>query len=147
MKIPHIICGLISIVIGGFFYFLTFNFPELETTEVGPAFLPRVYCGLLIIFCVILFIQGLIEKGKEKTEEKTLGYALASMGIVLLYVWILPIVGFYISTLLTIFSLLLFSRVRSKLILISIPIGSVLFVFIVFEKLLKVSIPLGSLFS
>ena len=146
MKIPHITSGIVSIFIGGFFYFLTMDFPELKNNELGPAFLPRIYCGLLIIFGLILFIQGLLDKNKEAEKVKTFGYALMSMAIVFLYILVLPYVGFYISTVLAMLGLLIFSKVRRVLLLVSVPIGAVLFVYLVFELMLKVQIPKGSLF-
>lgn len=141
------ILGVIVIIIAGFFYAMTFDFPNLNTNDTGPAFLPRIYCGLLVLFGVILFIQGMRDKKEQEEKEKTLGYALASMGIVLVYIIVMPIIGFYIATVLMILGLLMFSKVRSKVILVTIPLGTVLFIFIVFVKLLKVSIPVGTLFS
>lgn len=146
MKVPHIASGIVSIFIGGFFYFLTMDFPELNNTETGPAFLPRIYCGLLVVFGLILFIQGILDKNKEVKKEKTFLFALLSMGIVCLYIVVMPYVGFYISTALTLVALLLFSKIRSILTLVSVPVGALLFVYVVFELLLKVQIPSGSLF-
>jgi cell division protein FtsW (lipid II flippase) len=122
------------------------DFPELKNNELGPAFLPRIYCGLLIIFGLILFIQGLLDKNKEAEKVKTFGYALMSMVIVFLYILVLPYIGFYISTVFAMLGLLLFSKVRRVLLLVSVPIGAVLFVYLVFELMLKVQIPKGSLF-
>ena len=146
MRIQNMICGMSILILGGFFYALTFDFPQLSAKDPGPAFMPRIYCGLLILFGLIVFIRGILDKNKKEEQEKTFRYAIASMGIVLLYIIAMPIVGFNISTLFLVFSLLLFSKVRSKITLISIPIGTVLFIYIVFVKLLKVSIPVGSLF-
>ncbi|WOV88094.1 tripartite tricarboxylate transporter TctB family protein [Sporosarcina oncorhynchi] len=147
MKVAHITSGIISIFIGGFFYYLTLDFPETKSTDTGAAFMPRIYCGLLIVFGLILFIQGLLDKNKVERIDRTIGYALISMAIVLAYVLTMPYIGFYISTALTIFGLLLFSKVRKVSTLVSVPLGAILFVYIVFGILLKVSIPLGSLFS
>lgn len=150
LKIANIASGIVSIVIGGFFYFLTFGFPEIETDLLGPDFLPRLYCFLLIFFGLILVIQGVIKKySDEETgiqRSKTIGYALSSMAIVFLYIIILPYIGFYISTVLAMSALLYFSKIRKPLVLVGVPLGVALFIFIVFEKLLKVQVPMGSLF-
>jgi len=146
MRIPNMICGISILLLGSLFYALTFDFPQLNANDPGPAFMPRIYCGLLILFGLIIFIQGILDKSKKEEKENTFRYAFASMGIVLLYIIVMPFIGFNISTFFLVLILLLFSKVRSKVILISIPIGTVLFIFIIFEKLLKVSIPTGSLF-
>ncbi|GKV64833.1 MULTISPECIES: tripartite tricarboxylate transporter TctB family protein [unclassified Sporosarcina] len=148
MKIPHIVSGIISICLGSLFYYLTLDFPEPNAADTGAAFLPRIYCGLLILFGVILLIQGLRDRTKETAKGfQTVKYALITMVIVLMYILIIPYIGFYIATVFTIFGLLFFSKVRKTITLVSVPIGAVLFIFLVFEKLLKVTIPLGSLFS
>ncbi|WP_246603009.1 tripartite tricarboxylate transporter TctB family protein [Sporosarcina aquimarina] len=146
MKVPHITSGIISICLGGLFYYLTLDFPKLNTADTGAAFLPRIYCGLLILFGIILLIQGIRDHSKNEESSQTVRYALISMVIVLAYILVIPYIGFYVSTALTIFSLLFFSKVRKAVTLVSVPLGAVLFVFLVFEKLLKVSIPMGSLF-
>lgn len=147
MKKPNYISGLIVIIIAGFFYSLTFDFPKLDNQIIGAEFMPRVYCILLLILGCLLLIQGFRNKKEENDEENTLKYSLGSMLAVLIYLIIIPIIGFYISTILLVFSLLVFSKVRNKIILIVIPIGTSLFIFIFFQMLLNVSIPLGSLFS
>lgn len=147
MKVPHIVSGIISICLGSLFYYFTLDFPELKTTDTGAAFLPRIYSGLLILFGVILLIQGLRDRTETAKGVQTVKFALITMVIVLAYILIIPYIGFYIATVLTIFGLLFFSRVRKAITLICVPIGAVLFIFLVFEKLLKVTIPMGSLFS
>lgn len=134
-------------MIAGFFYSLTFQFPETATQDVGPAFMPRVYCGLIVLLGGLLIIQGFRDQSKKEGTERTIGYALATMGFVLLYLILIPYLGFYLSTALFVFALLVFSKVRNKMALISVSLGTPLFIFVVFEKLLKVAIPLGSLFS
>lgn len=147
MRIPNLVSGILTISLAGFFYSKTFNFPQLQTQELGAEFMPRVYCTLLIILGGILIIQGLRDKSEKNQKENTMGYAVMTMLIVLVYLVIIPLLGFYISTVLVVFGLLVFSKVRNKIILFTIPIGTILFIFIFFQKLLKVSIPLGSLFS
>lgn len=150
LKIANIASGIVSIVIGGLFYFLTFSFPKIETDVLGPDFLPRFYCILLILFGLILVIQGVIKKNSNEETEiqrgKTVGYALSSMAIVFLYIIVLPYIGFYISTVLAMVALLYFSKIRKLPVLVGVPLAVALFVFIIFEKLLKVPVPTGSLF-
>jgi putative tricarboxylic transport membrane protein len=147
MKIPNIICGFIIMLVGGFFYTQTYQFQEVNVAEIGPSIMPRIYCGILVLLGGILVIQGFLTKIVKEEQENTMGYAVASMGFVLIYLLLIPFAGFYISTALLVLGLLLFSKVRNYVLLITIPLGTVLFVYICFERLLRVAIPLGSLFS
>lgn len=147
MKIPNYIGGILTIILAGFFYSRTFNFPNLQAQDIGAAFMPRVYCILLILLGGILIVQGFLDKSENSGSENTMKYAMLSMVFILVYIILVPILGFYISTLLLVLGMLLFSKVRSKVILVTIPIGTILFIFVFFQQLLKVSVPLGSLFS
>lgn len=147
MKRAELIISIIGLLVAGSFYYFTFDFPKLKMQETGPAFMPRIYCGLLLFLSMVLLVQTIIKKGKEEGKENTLPYAIASMGFILVYIVLIPFIGFYISTLLVVFGLLFFQKVRNKWALIAVPLCTAFFVFIFFEKLLKVSIPLGSLFS
>jgi putative tricarboxylic transport membrane protein len=147
VKIPNIVISIILIIVAGVFYSLTFQFPKIALQETGPAFMPRIYCGALIILGLILLIQGIKTKTTSHATESTMKFALAAMGFIFVYLVIIPVIGFYLSTVLIVFSLLLFSKVRNKIILASVSLGTALFVYVFFAKLLKVSIPLGLLFS
>ncbi|MUV37057.1 hypothetical protein JNUCC1_00863 [Lentibacillus sp. JNUCC-1] len=147
MKLSNYISGIITIVIGVFFYTLTFSFKKLGNQLIGAEFMPRVYCGLLIVLGFILLVQTYRDKSKKDEKKNTMKYALGTMVIVLLYIIVIPLVGFYLATVFTILGLLLFSKVKNKIIIFLLPIGTVAFVYVAFDKLLKVSIPIGSLFS
>ncbi|CEG22083.1 Tripartite tricarboxylate transporter TctB family protein [Planococcus massiliensis] len=147
MKKPNYISGLIIIIIAGFFYSLTFNFPKLENQLIGAEFMPRVYSVMLIILGSILLIQTFRNKEESDEQENTMKYSIGAMLFVILYVVVIPYIGFYISTFLLVLGLLLFSKVKNKILLITIPVGTSLFIFVFFQILLKVSIPMGTLFS
>lgn len=143
------ISGLISILVGSFFYYLTLDFSEIETDILGASFLPRLYSVLLIIFGVILITKKIIKSDTDRKNQsgefKGFIYGLSSMVIVFVYILILPYIGFYVATILIMLILLYFLKVRKVYILLSVSIGVALFVFVLFEKLLKVPISTGFL--
>lgn len=146
----NVISGLVSLILGGLFYILTYGFPDIETDILGPGFLPKLYSILLVIFGLILIINAIVKRKSEINEVKSTNhsflYGLASMLIVFVYILVLPYIGFYISTILVMLALLYFLKVRNYIILFSVSLGTVIFLFTIFEKLLKVPIPSGSLF-
>lgn len=149
MRIPNLSIGIVVIGIGIFFITNTLEFPELTLEPMGPAFMPRLYSILLIFLGLILAIKALREKkNQENTSvENNMKYVLLSMLIVLIYVLLIPYLGFYVSTLVFCFVFLVFSKVNNKVVLILVPIGTISLIYIFFDKILKVAIPLGSLFS
>lgn len=147
MKKPNFISAVLIILFAGFFYAQTFDFPQLDNQLIGAEFMPRFYCILLIILGGILLFQRSTEKDEGDQEESTMKYSIGAMGLVILYVIIIPFVGFYLSTILMVLGLLLFSKVKNKIVLVAIPVGTSLFIYVFFQILLKVSIPVGSLFS
>lgn len=149
MRIPNLSIGIVVIGIGIFFITNTLEFPELTLEPMGPAFMPRLYSILLIFLGLILAIKALREKkNQENTSvENNMKYVLLSMLIVLIYVLLIPYLGFYVSTLVFCFVFLVFSKVNNKIVLVSVPIGTISLIYIFFDKILKVAIPLGSLFS
>lgn len=147
MKKPNFISAVLIILFAGFFYAQTFEFPQLDNQLIGAEFMPRFYCILLIILAGILLFQSFRDKAEDVEEENTMKYSMGAMGFVILYVIIIPFIGFYISTVLMVLGLLLFSKVKNKIVLIAIPIGTSVFIYVFFQILLKVSIPVGTLFS
>lgn len=149
VRIPNLIIGIVVIGIGLFFIANTLSFPNITLEPMGPAFMPRMYGAILIFLGLILAITTLKEKKKEENEneEKNMKYVLLSMLIVLTYVLLIPYFGFYIATLAFSVVFLIFSKVYNKIVLVSVPIGTVLLIYVFFDKILKVAIPLGSLFS
>ena len=147
MKKPNFISAVLIILFAGFFYALTFDFPKLDSQLIGAETMPRFYCILLIVLGGILLIQSFRDKEEANEEESTMKYSIGAMGFVILYVIIIPFIGFYLSTIFMVLGLLLFSKVKNKIILFAIPVGTSLFIYVFFQILLKVSIPLGTLFS
>ena len=147
MKKPNYIIALLIIIVAGFFYSQTFDFPQLDNQLIGADFMPRVYCIFLIILGCILLIQTYRDKDDTDEQESTMKYSIGAMLFVILYVIVIPYIGFYISTFLLVLGLLLFSKVKNKIYLIAIPVGTSLFIYVFFQILLKVSIPMGTLFS
>ena len=147
MRLPNLIIGIVIVLVGIFFIANTLDFPDLKLEPIGPAFMPRLYSILLIFLGLILVIKALREREEKASTESNIKYALLSMLIVIVYVLLIPLVGFYISTFIFTIVFLYFSKVRSKIILISIPTGAIVFIYICFDKILKVAIPVGSLFS
>ncbi|NBI07103.1 tripartite tricarboxylate transporter TctB family protein [Senegalia massiliensis] len=147
MKKGNIVSGIIIIITSLFFYFNTSSFKKLDNQVIGADFMPKLYAILLIALGIILIIQNYKkEENKEENKESYYKYSLITMVLLLIYIIIIPILGFYSSTILLVLSLLLFSKTQNKIILITIPIATSLFIFLFFDILLNVAMPTGLIF-
>ncbi|NEU30191.1 tripartite tricarboxylate transporter TctB family protein [bacterium LRH843] len=145
MKKVNMYSGLVVILIAAIFYSMTLSFPVQAVEETGPAFIPRIYSGILIFLGILLVIQSLREKNElERVNMMTISLVI---GLVFVYVFFIQFIGFYIATFLFLVTFLWFMKVRKMAVLLGVPISVMLVVFIFFQKILVVPIPLGSLFS
>lgn len=150
MKKGKLYSGIIIILISLFFFFNTLNFRKLEGQIVGADFMPRMYALLLIFLSIVLIVQYFREKGseeyREEAEEGYSKYAFITMLMLLVYIIAINMIGFYFSTLIFTFVVLLFTQNKSKKVLFIIPPSITIAIYIFFKLLLKVSLPSGILF-
>lgn len=149
-RVGNIVIGAIAMLVSGLFFYLTFSFPVSEFQDTGPGFLPRVYCIILFFLGITLILQYVPFKEfnqgtKNKSITKELKMALKAMGLVLLYLLVIPYLGFYIATLFIVVIFLWVCGVRQVLQMILLPLGLTLFVFILFNQMLNIPIPSGML--
>jgi uncharacterized membrane protein len=107
MKKGNIIASIIVIITSLFFYFNTMNFKKLDNQIIGASFMPRFYTTLLVILSIILIIKNLSgSENKVENSKKYFRYSIITMLFILTYLIIIPVVGFYSSTILLVFTLL-----------------------------------------
>jgi putative tricarboxylic transport membrane protein len=132
--------------------------------QLGPAFWPRLILGLAI--CVCLFeigfrqftdmegMSGLLaqvtsemEKAEgaadEEQGESNPGRLIAGVILTVLYVWVMPMIGFTIATLLFTGLFIRIGGYRNTVVTAAVSVlGTLLLVFL-FMKVVYVSLPLG----
>lgn len=114
----------------------------VETTKFtqSAAMLPRITFGCIAVLSLIQLIKVL-----PKKESKTVSFSwprvLKIMGLSVAYVLLLPVLGYYIDTILYIVATMFFFRVRNKWVLICVPVGFVIFVYFIFVRVLGLNPP------
>jgi hypothetical protein len=123
----------------------------------GSAFFPKIILTIFAFFGVLVFIQG-VRKSKvynsenaKKMEEEIFSFLkiktpMAALLIVLVYVALLKILGFFSATSLFIIAFMYFYQVRSIKKIILTLIGVNVFVYLLFVLQLNVAFPKGLLF-
>lgn len=139
MKKSDIIIGAIVLGLAIFVYIETLSFPEtIMTPGIPPAsFFPRVLSGALALGGILLIVSGIRAKPEvlEAIKWKNIYRAIAGMVLMVIYVILMPHTDFFILTpLCLILPLMLIMGMRSKRMLILIPILFVLLVYFIFFK-------------
>jgi putative tricarboxylic transport membrane protein len=149
MKTANLVSSFIAIIIAAIFFIMTFQFKEIEVQDTGPAFMPRLYAGILVILAILLIINSIKANTKEQENDSSSNFKLVFITMVLMIALLIfiPIIGFYISAPIVIFIFLKICRQKSLFLLLGLPVGVVFFVYLLFEKLLLVPIPTGSIFQ
>lgn len=117
--------------------------PPGQPFDPGSAAFPRILlAGLAILAVLMLFDSGetqSLPRGKEALR------VAGTVALVLAYALLLEPLGFLVSTVLVLFSLVLMTGTRNLVALSVLPVGISVALFYVFNQLLSVSLPTGPL--
>lgn len=139
MKKGNIVFALLLLICMSYLLTLTFSIPEpLDQRQIGAGYVPMLYISISIILLISIIVGTAKSEMKEKFDFdfKTIGY----LGVIIGYVVAINYIGYYVSTLLTIFLLLFMLGERRKTVLFSIPIGFITFIYAVFVRIMKLRI-------
>ncbi|WP_099157035.1 tripartite tricarboxylate transporter TctB family protein [Virgibacillus ndiopensis] len=140
MKVANIIFSVLLLTLMSWILYLTLQIPKSPNPNIiGPSYVPLVYVWVGIVLAVFILLNSIREKTKEqfKLDKKFFLY----VGIAIVYMILITIIGYYISTILLLIILFLLLGIRKLPQLMIIPIAYSLFVFIVFEKIIALPIP------
>jgi putative tricarboxylic transport membrane protein len=141
-----IIAGLLA-MLGVFVLYLSKQLPEFaDKNTTGPAFFPTLL--VVLLFGLLVLLIGITLKDetdrsiKLLTKEAKMSYSI--MGMVLIYLLVFNYLGFLVSTLIFLFTVMTYlSPKRNHLKTSVIALLSTLLVYIVFKVILLVPIPGG----
>lgn len=154
------IAGLICLALSLGLYSLTFGLPPAAMVPVGPAFYPRVVIlilGLLSVILIALDIRAMqrLRAGTVTVPAATAAGPAPNYPLVLatfiefgLYIFLIPLIGFRISTFLFVLALeVTLEWPRSNkhwALVVAVAIATSLVCFYVFEDYLSVLLPRGT---
>lgn len=148
------IAGLICLAISLAMLALTWGFPPAVMVPIGPAFYPRLVVGVMALLSLILIGADVMASRRQAAPAGAAAPA-ANYGLVLatfvefgLYIMLLPLVGFRLSTFLFVLALQVTlewpaSNVRWALVVLIAVVAS-LICFFIFEDYLSVLLPRGA---
>jgi len=153
---------IVNLVIIAFFIFMLINSLKLHEIrrfgEVGSGFWPILILSTATLLSIILLVSTLIkylnEKKKASVEASISKEALVdlksrrrkfalSVILLLIYVIIMPWIGFVLSTLIYVLAFILALEERRKYILIISPVLVTALIVIIFAKFIVIPFPRG----
>ncbi|MFS0750423.1 tripartite tricarboxylate transporter TctB family protein [Oceanobacillus sp. 1P07AA] len=112
-KLVDLFSALFLIVLSVVLYTSTFSFKQISASKIGSDFLPQVVAIALFVLSGILFVSALNKWNKERKnraevigEQKVkLDYTLVliSLGLIAVYLFLIPTLGFLLSTIVYLF--------------------------------------------
>ena len=139
------VSGILAII----FYYISSFFPAPRAgLFVGAATVPKVWS----IFLFTVSIIGLILYYKNPRDEvtkkgKNVKSVINLAFLILIYISLIPLIGFFISTGLFLIASMLTMKYKNYFNLILITTIMLLFMYFVFIKILMVPLPIGNIFQ
>ena len=145
--------GIVLLLITAIFYWQTFDLPD------RAALFPEFILYVLMFFSVAIIVNGIRKTKKERDGEEVaqtddeervtlskIKMPLLMLSILVVYLIVLDIVGFFVTTSLLIALVLYILKVRKPLTYILTIVGVGLFIYVLFVYFLNVNLPQGILF-
>ncbi|WP_371933422.1 tripartite tricarboxylate transporter TctB family protein [Halobacillus litoralis] len=131
------------------YLYLTYNLKEYPYVPVDSDFVPKILGYLLIILAVFLFFDKSSETEEEKEKrqvpKKEMLVLLAVGGMIFLYIFLLEIIGFVLSSMLFIIACSWFLGYRKLVTTILVAVLFPLIMYLSFNYLLQIRLPQGVL--
>ncbi len=135
-----------------FCLFLWFYAIPFQTRGGNQALFPKFATIFLFVPAILLIIKGFRSRGKSGGAEAGAGqkffsrHTLLILPMILAYIFLIDIIGYYVSSFLAIVSFMLYFGVRRPLPMIVTPSVLLLAVYIIIGKVLSFPMPEGFLF-
>ncbi|MDO4800127.1 MAG: tripartite tricarboxylate transporter TctB family protein [Bacillota bacterium] len=141
MRKQDLILSILLICFCGLFYYLTLQLPQ--AAMIYPLLVISILLVLTLIQLFVTYFNKKSEKSKafEKLEWKQMGIVLLNSFI---YIMLINVIGYVVSTLIYVLITLLFLKVSKKL-SVMVSVGFVAALYVLFQILLKVPLPKGFL--
>jgi putative tricarboxylic transport membrane protein len=139
------VVGVIFIAFSLFWNVIINNLPSAKKfVAYGPQFFPRIVVSGIIIISILLIIQDILNKNEKITFAYKKADAIRVIFLVLvvaIYIFVMPIIGYLLSTMVTLAVVLCIFGLRNIKNLILIPVIYTLLSNYIFRALLRVGLP------
>jgi len=125
-------------------YALSFP-PSTNGQNVGPNTIPTIWATVLIIFSLMQITSAM--KSPQNNKHGRIGLVMIVSALMILFVSLLPLIGFFLSTTILLVGGIYAMDYRKHLAVVFLTAGMLLFCWAIFIKTLGLPLPAGSLFG
>lgn len=115
------------------------QFPD--TANVGPGAFPILISLGIIAFAVVDILAG--GETEMKITDLKFGPPAVVLGLLIVYLALMPITGFLVGTMLYLPAILYYSNVESKPLIVGLTVGLPILLFYIFARIFLVPLPAG----
>lgn len=143
-----IVAAICLLLVSFLVFWISRGFPSSKT-GIGVSTFPKLLAGLLIIFSIIIIIQAIKNSSFSEKEpifkEFKKGHKLiiAVIIILIIYIQMLEVLGFILSSFLLLITLMFIFGERRKIILLLVPLLFSVILYLIFDKIAMVFLPEG----
>ncbi|WP_342387918.1 tripartite tricarboxylate transporter TctB family protein [Salinicoccus bachuensis] len=141
--------SLILLALAAFYLIMTYNLPSYTYTEIDADMVPKGLGWLLVFFSVVLFFikDSETEEQRERRNipKKEIITLLAVTGMILLYIFLLEILGFVAVTALFVFFCSWFLGYKKFITNAIVSIVFPVVLYMLFTQFLRIELPQGIL--
>ncbi len=139
-----VILGVFSLLL--YFVIIPAEIADARSMGVSPRFMPEAVAILLFILAVLLFISGYRKKGQPGQKTFSLSrheavLVMKSLAMVAVYIIMFDLVGYIISTMVTLGLLMYMYGQRKKKVLVSVTLALPVLFYLFFTKVLNMVLP------
>lgn len=136
-----VVTGIIILLIAALAYYATFDFAQPKIPWTAESF-PRLICWGMAIVGTIILITGLFKgKGEKFGDRKDVLRVLGVIAAAVLYLFVLPYVGFVPATIVLLAIALACYTNRNIRMIALVSLVSPIVIYLIFRYLLNVRLP------
>lgn len=136
-----VVTGIVILLLAAFAYYATFDFAQPQTPWTAESF-PRLICYGMAIVGVVILVGGLFKgKGESKADPKDILRVIGVILAAVIYLFVLPHVGFIPSTIVLLAITLICYTNRNPWMVILVSAISPIIIYLIFRYLLNVRLP------
>ncbi|MCP4291548.1 MAG: hypothetical protein GY780_06905 [bacterium] len=128
------------------FMMYAFSFPPPANGQnVGAASIPIIWAVVLVVFSLLQIVGGL--RLPENNTRGRISLVLSMCVLMILFVTLLPLIGFFLATLILLIGGIYAMGYRKHLTVVLLTAGMLVFCWFIFIQTLGLPLPMGRLFS
>ena len=156
MKKNDLVSSIVFLIVAGMLFFHTGTYPERASGSIvlNPGFYPQLLGIILAVLSVILFLSSLKRENQNDHKQeiwktkKSVFLFLLTLGLLVLYPFIMNYFGFATAAFIFLFTLItaLTENAKSRILpILGVSLGLTIVMYLVFHVFLRIPFPTGIL--